>query len=173
MRHRCAVAAVLALLIATAGCGGAPSATPTTATEPTRTPTTASEPTRTPTTTTEPTETPTPSPPSGSIDFPEGPKERPERPPTLNESSVRGYVGNYEYRIAYNSLWLNESSTVTLACRVDSVTERPWGYAAVVTCTGSSETDGLNGDWFTQSYRYRVSETALDRTQIEPRDPVS
>ena len=91
----------------------------------------------------------------------------------MNASSVHEYVGSYEYRIAYNSLWVNENSTVTLACRVDGVTEQPWGHEAVVTCTGSSETNGLNGDWFTQSYRYRVSETALNRTQIEPRDPVS
>jgi hypothetical protein len=68
---------------------------------------------------------------------------------------------------------VSENTSVTLDCRVDDVAERPWGYEALVTCTGSSETDGLNADWFTQTYRYRVSEAALDRTQVEPRDPVS
>ncbi|MFB6129759.1 MAG: hypothetical protein ABEJ28_02950 [Salinigranum sp.] len=91
----------------------------------------------------------------------------------MNASSVREYVGSYEYRIAYNSLWVDGNTSVTLACRVDDVTERPWGYEAVVTCTGSSETDGLNADWFTQTYRYRLSGTALDRTGTESRDPVS
>ncbi|MFB6160310.1 MAG: hypothetical protein ABEJ61_03935, partial [Haloferacaceae archaeon] len=118
--------------------------------------------------------TPTASPDrSGGVDFPEGPKDPPERPPALNESSVREFVHGYEYRIAYNSLWVNENTTVTLACRVDDVTEQPRGYEAVVTCTGSSKTDGLNADWFTQSYRYRVTGTAVDRTRIEPREPVS
>jgi hypothetical protein len=36
--------------------------------------------------------------------------------------------------------------------------------------TGSSETDDMNADWFTRSYRYRVGETVLKRTQVEPRD---
>ena len=151
MRHRSAVAAVLALIIATAGCVGTLPGTPTPP---------------------EPSGTPTASP-SGSFDFPEGPKEPPERPPVLNASSVHEYVSSYEYRFAYNSLWENENTTVTLACRVDDVTEQSWGYEAVVTCTGSSKTDGLNADWFTQSYRYHVTKTALNRTQIEPRDPVS
>lgn len=110
---------------------------------------------------------------SGSNGGTDDPKELPARPHALNASSVREYVKTYEYRTAYNSLWVNENSTVTLACRVDEVTERSWGYEAVVTCTGSSETDGLNADWFTQSYRYRVNESGLNRTQIEPRDPVS
>jgi hypothetical protein len=150
MRRRSAVAALIALVLTTAGCIGTAPGSPTAPESPTALPA-----------------------PSGSIDFSEGPKDSPERPPTLNDSSVHEYVGSYEHRYAYNSLWVNENSTVTLACRVDTVTEQPWGYEGVVTCTGSSETDGLNGDWFTQSYRYRVSETALNRTQIEPRDPVS
>jgi hypothetical protein len=149
VRHRIAVAAVCALVVTTVGCVGTAPGTPTTSSEPTAPPQ------------------------SGGVDLSEGPKEPPERPPTLNDSSVREYVRTYEYRVAYNSLWVNENSTVTLDCRVDDVTERSGGYEAVVTCTGSSRTNGLNADWFTQSYRYRVSEAALDRTQIEPRDPVS
>ena len=65
--------------------------------------------------------------PPGDVDFPDGPKERPDRPVTLNESSVRDYVRTHEYRYAYNSLWYHEYSEVTLACRVDGVTERSWG----------------------------------------------
>lgn len=153
MRGRIAAGAVLALVVTTAGCVGSLPGTPTAA---------------------DPSDTPTVAPPSsGGVDLSEGPKEPPERPPTLNATSVREYTRTYEYRVAYNSLWVNENSTVTLACRVDDVTERSWGYETVVTCTGSSETNGLNADWFTQSYRYRVGETALDRTQVESRDPVS
>ena len=164
MRHRCAVAAVLALFVTTAGCVGIGPGASTERPKSSESSPTPSE--RTDTSTTPPA-------PSGSIDFPEGPKEAPERPAALNGSSVREYVRSYEYRIAYNSLWVNENTTVTLACRVNDVTERSWGYGAVVTCTGSSETNGLNGDWFTQTYRYRVGEDALDRTQLEPREPVS
>lgn len=144
---------LLALALATAGCVGTQTGMPTA----------------------------TPLPP-GSVDFPDGPKEPPERPATLNASSVREYVGAYEYRVAYNSLWINEHTDVTLDCRVDSATERPWGYEAVVTCTGYSNTDvpenstaspGPHADWFTQSFRYRVSEDATHRDQVDPRDPVS
>lgn len=125
--------------------------------------------------------TPTPLPPGG-VDLPDGPMEPPELPAELNTSSVREYVRTYEYRVAYNSLWINEHTDVRLACRVDDVSERPWGYEAVVTCSGSSNTDvpenttetpGPHADWFTQSYRYRVSEEATHREQIEARDPVS
>lgn len=127
------------------------------------------------------TSTPTPLP-QGSVDVPDGPKEAPERPAELNESSVREYVETFEYRIAYNSLWVNEYTNVTLACRVDSVSEQSWGYEAVVTCTGHSNTDvpenatetpGPHADWFTQTFRYRVSEDATHRDQLEPRGPVS
>ena len=153
-QHRIAAAAViLTVALAAAGCGGGQMGTPT----------------------------PTPLPP-GSVDISEGPKTPPERPTDLNESSVKEYVWNYEYRVAYNSLWINEYSEVTLACRVDSVTEQPWGYEAVVTCTGYSNTNvpanataspGPHADWFTQSFRYRVSENATHRHQVDPRDPVS
>lgn len=152
--HRPRTAAVvLVLALVTAGCVGAQDRTPTA----------------------------TPLPP-GSVDLPGGPKEPPERPATLNASSVRDYVHAYEYRVAYNALWVNEYTDVTLACRVDEVSARSWGYEAVVTCTGHSSTDvpedatatpGPHADWFTQSFRYRVGEDATHRDQVEPRDPVS
>jgi len=167
MRLRLALPALLSLALVTAGCAGTP------ADGSTATPTPTDESTATPTTT-----------PSGDIDFPDGPKDPPARPSTLNESSVREYVWTYEYRYAYNSLWINEYTDVTLDCRVDDVSERSWGYEAVVTCTGYSNTDipenattptptpGPHADWFTQTYRYRVSEAATERREAENRDPV-
>ncbi len=127
--------------------------------------------------------TPTATPlPQGSVDDPDGPKEPPERPAEMNQSSVRAYVAAYEYSVAYDSLWISQYTDVTLACRVDDVSEAPWGYEAVVTCTGHSDTTvpedatatpGPHADWFTQSFRYRVSEDATHRHQVDPRDPVS
>jgi hypothetical protein len=160
-RPRTTAVLLLVLALASAGCVGT-GTTPTTPTE-----------------TTTSTATPLP---QGSVDVPDGPKERPERPSVLNESAVREYVGTFEYRIAYNSLWTSEYTEVTLACRVDGVSEQPWGYEAVVTCTGHSDTDvpenatvtpGPHGDWFTQSYRYRVGENATHRQQVESREPAS
>lgn len=70
---------------------------------------------------------------------------------------------------------------MTLDCRVDDVDERSWGYEVVVTCTGHSNTrppenatatPGPHFDYFTQSYRYRVSEKATQRSEAENREPV-
>jgi hypothetical protein len=165
MRRQLGLALLLALALVTAGCaGGSTGAGTGTATA---------------------TDTATATPPAGSgtIDFPDGPKEPPARPSTLNESSVREYVRTYEYRYAYNSLWINEYTDVTLDCRVDDVTRREEGYEAVVTCTGYSNTrvpenatatPGPHADWFTQTYRYRVTEETTRRWRAaENRDPVS
>jgi hypothetical protein len=152
---------MLILALVTAGCAGSPpDGTPATGT---------------------PTQTPTVTPDrSGTIDFPDGPKERPDRPSTLNASSVREYVRTHEYRYAYNSLWVNEYTDVTLDCRVDDVHRRDGGYEAVVTCTGHSNTrvpenatvtPGPHADWFTQSFRYYVSEDTVLRLDAENRDP--
>ncbi|MFC7229381.1 hypothetical protein N0B31_18420 [Salinirubellus salinus] len=154
---------VLLLVAVSAGCLGGPlgggSPTPTDSPSP--------SPTQTATPVTDLTGEP--------VTFPDGPKERPERPPTLNESSVREYVRAFEYRYAYNALWVNERSQVTLECEVDAVNETAYGYEALVTCSGYSGPDESytgNGtdtptpvphaDWFTQTYRYRVdSDTTL------------
>jgi len=159
MRRQLGLALLSALVLVTAGCAGGSTGTVTdTATEP-------------PTATLQP----------GEIDVPDGPKAPPDRPSTLNESSVREYVRTYEYRYAYNSLWINEYTNVSLDCRVDDVTRREWGYETVVTCTGYSNTgvpanatatSGPHADWFTQSYRYRVSAAATQRQRVENRDPV-
>ncbi|MFB6304571.1 MAG: hypothetical protein ABEH47_05350 [Haloferacaceae archaeon] len=167
MRPRIGPLALLAVALAVAGCAGvapagdAPTADATTATESPR---------------------PATPPPAGSVDLPDGPKDPPERPSRLTASTVREYVRTYEYRYAYNSLWVNEHTEVTLDCRVDDVTERSWGYEAVVTCTGysntrvpenSTATPGPHADWFTQSYRYLVSENATHRRDAAERDPAS
>jgi hypothetical protein len=111
--------------------------------------------------------------PGYAIDFPDGPKELPERPTPLNGSSVRDYTRTVEYRYAYNSLWYGAGSEVSVDCTVDSVTKRSSGYAAVVTCTGYSNTRGtasgtvtgtvLHADWGSRTARYRVTENATDR----------
>jgi hypothetical protein len=190
---------LLAVALATAGCVGADTGTPTatsgtetpgvdapttaTGTETPATPGTPTTATATETPATAGTGTPTVTPlPGGSVDVPDGPMEPPGRPAVLNDSAVGEYVRAVEYSVAYNSLWLNEYTDVTLACRVDAVSERPWGYEAVVTCTGYSDTDvpenatatpGPHADWFTQSFRYRVGEDATHRGGVDPREPVS
>lgn len=161
MRPRTALPTLLSIAILSTGClgglVGSPTATPTT------------------------TPTATPLPP-GSIEFPDGPKELPDRPATLNASTVREYVYAYEYRYVHNSLWINEYTDVTLNCHVDTVTDEPWGHEAVVTCTGYSNTEppenatatpGPHADWFTQTYRYLVSDEYTHRRDAERRDPVS
>ncbi|SEO33585.1 hypothetical protein SAMN05216388_101162 [Halorientalis persicus] len=116
--------------------------------------------------------------PAGSIDFPDGPKERPERPSPVSETAAREYVKRHEYRYVYNSLWMGKHTDVVVDCRVDSVEQRQWGYEAVVTCTGYAESRAngtvtpAHADWFTQSYRYRVSENTTQRLDAENRDPV-
>jgi hypothetical protein len=151
-------------LVVTAGCVGSPlagSSSPTGDSPRSPQPTTA--------------DTPLPGDP---VTFPDGPKERPERPATLNESSVREYARTFEYRIAYNSLWYGEGSDVELECSVESVSARTDGYEAVVDCYGYSNTRGtvanstatgttLHADWGSQSFRYRVSANATTRVRAD------
>ncbi|GCF12817.1 hypothetical protein Harman_07520 [Haloarcula mannanilytica] len=150
---------VLGVVVLAAGCLGGPSSGPT-----------------------EPATTTEAATPTGTVEFHDGPKDRPDRPATLNESSVREFVSEYEYRHVYNGLWQGEYTQMTLGCRIDAVTERSWGYDVIVTCTGSSTaeppadstaTEGVIADYFTQSYRYSVSADALARESVENRDPVS
>ncbi|KAA9407708.1 hypothetical protein Har1131_13135 [Haloarcula sp. CBA1131] len=157
---RIARTAVLGFVVLTAGCFGAPSpGSPASS------------------------ETATTAPPlTGTVEFHDGPKDPPDRPATLNESSAREFVSEYQYRTVYNGLWQGEHTEMSLDCRVDNVTERSWGYDVVITCTGSSTTDppagstatdGPISDYFTQSYRYSVSADGLSRESVENRDPVS
>jgi hypothetical protein len=169
MRPRVVLAALASLALVTAGCAGAPAGEPTPTDEPTSPERSAGSPTATSTST---------------VDFPDGPKSAPDRPSTLNASTVREYVRTYEYRYAYNSLWINEYTDVTLDCRVDDVGRHDEGYEAVVTCTGYSNTrisgnatpptptPGPHADWFTQSFRYYVDGDTTLRLDAENRDPV-
>lgn len=153
------VTVLLAVALATAGCVG---------TQPGST-----AGTEFPTETATPTDTVTP-PPSGTVELPSGPKGPPERPPVLTRSTVREYVRTYEYRYAYNALWMSEHTDVELDCQVDEVSKTSWGFAVVVTCTGHSNTNppdtatatpGVHADWFTQTFRYLVSEDATRRVR--------
>jgi hypothetical protein len=146
----------LGLTLLLAGCLGAPGATPSTA----------------------PTATPPGSP---GIDFPDGPKSAPDRPAALTESSVSEYVRTYEYNYVYNNLWQGQYSVVSLLCQVDDTSGGVWGYDVVVTCTGSSTTSppagstatpGMHRDWFTQSFRYSVSNGETTRVAVEDREQV-
>lgn len=154
-------AALLVIALLTAGCLGSPG-TPTTA---------GATPTATSTTT--PTAQPPTPLPAGQVELPPGPYDRPERPPTLNRTAARAYARTYEYRFAYNSLWRSEHTDVNLACRVERLTERGWGYEVLVTCSGHSDTDPpetdspeIHADWFDQTFRYHISENATHRAYV-------
>ncbi|WP_435062693.1 hypothetical protein [Halobaculum sp. EA56] len=161
-RSRALAAAVAAALLLTSGCLAAPGGPMTgdtaTGTSPGSPATTASS-------------TPLP---GKSIAWPDGPKERPERPPELNESSVGSFARTYEYRYVYNSLWYDETSEVSLECEVDRVERRGDAWRAVVTCTGYSNTGGeaengtatstvVHADWFTQTYVYWIDGESVHR----------
>lgn len=117
--------------------------------------------------------------PGTSIDWPDGPKEPPERPSTLNESSVGSFARTYEYRFVYNSLWYDETSEVSAECELDAVERRGDAWRAVVTCTAYSNTGGestadgtatstvVHADWFTQTYVYWIDEESVHRDRAE------
>ncbi|WP_226011195.1 hypothetical protein [Halomicrobium salinisoli] len=166
---RVILAATALLLVLSAGCVGGPGATATS-----ESPTGES-----PTTTTVPTTDAATPPADGEVAFPDGPKDRPERPSNLTEDSVGEFVRTHEYRYAYNQLWYSEHSEVTLDCEVRSVTARNGWYEAVVSCTGYSNTGGdrpgtetateVHADWFTQTYVYYVDEDSIVREGVENR----
>lgn len=157
--------AVFALAVLAAGCVQGPAGSPTAT--PTATP---SETVESPTEIATDVQTP---PPNRTVEFPGGPKERPERPETLTEESVGAFAKTHEYRYVYNRLWYSEHTEVTLDCTLEGVTERDGWYEATVSCTGYSNTGGeTNGtetvaphhaDWFTQTYVYSVKEHSLIR----------
>ncbi|MFC6794627.1 hypothetical protein ACFQFH_10140 [Halobaculum halobium] len=117
--------------------------------------------------------------PGDPVDWPDGPKERPDRPETLNESSVGSFARAYEYRYVYNSLWYDETSDVSAECESDAVERRGDAWRAVVTCTAYSNTGGestadgtatstvLHADWFTQTYVYWIDEESVHRERGE------
>lgn len=135
----------------------------------------------TPTSTDTPTSTGTPPAteptPAGEIDFPDGPKSPPERPDELTRETVREYVLMYERRYAYNALYENEYTEVSLTCEVLSVDAADPGYRAVVRCSGYSNTGGpdegtatateVHADWGSRRFVYRVTAASTTRRPVE------
>jgi hypothetical protein len=157
MPSRLAILALVGLLCL-AGCTGAPGTQPTDTTH--STPTTAATPTAEP------------------VTFPEGPKSKPERPDELSNASVRQYVYEMESRAVYNSLWRGNYSQVTVRCEVEEVTQHDDRYEAVVVCTGfnnvrppenSTATPGPHYDYFTQAFRYYVTDEMTRKTFLGER----
>jgi len=156
--------AVLALAFIAAGCVEGPAGSPTE---------TPSDTVESPTDTATDVATPLP---NRTVEFPDGPKERPERPEALTEDSVGEFAKTFEYRYAYNSLWYSEHSDVELDCTLEGVIERDGWYEATVSCTGYSNTGGetngtetateLHADWFTQTFVYSVDENSLIREGV-------
>jgi hypothetical protein len=109
--------------------------------------------------------------PEGSVEFPDGPKFRPERPDELTAESVRKYVKTFEYRYVYNKLYYDETSAVRETCGVDSVTEYGAGFRVVVWCSASSNTERngstYHADYFTQYATYFVGSNSTVRYEGE------
>ncbi len=160
-----ALSLLLVAVMLVAGCVGGPGQTPTDTD--TAVPTATESPT---------TDDPTPDE-NATVEWPEGPKSRPERPANLTTERVREFVKTHEYRYVYNSLWYGQHTNVTLDCSVDKVGPAGEGYEAIVSCTGYSNTRGpiqgtrtateVHADWFTQTYVYYVDEDSLRRTRAD------
>mgnify|MGYP006273857919 FL=1 len=107
--------------------------------------------------------------PEGSVEFPEGPKSRPERPAVLTTASVREFVATFERRWVYNELYRGESSSVHQECGVESVREYGEGFRVVAWCSawvnsGSGETT-VHADYVTQYATYFVGPESLVRRE--------
>jgi hypothetical protein len=105
--------------------------------------------------------------PEGSVEFPDGPKSRPERPDDLTAETVRQYVKTFEYRWVYNKLYHDETTEVHEECGVDSVTEYGVGFRVVVWCsawaTYESGGETVHADYFTQYATYFVGSNSTVR----------
>lgn len=80
-----------------------------------------------------------PTTPAGGTTYPDGPKSPPERPDSLTEESVGGYIREYERGYIYNRIWMGEGSTVGVACDIDGVEAIDSGYRVDVSCSGSAK----------------------------------
>lgn len=164
LERRSFFTAVFALSLALAGCVGAPaqSGSPTSESD-----------------TPEPTTSATEAVESRSdteVEWPDGPKERPDRPDPWSESAAREFVTTHEHRYAYNGLWFGSSTNVTLSCEVDDSEPVADGYEVAVSCTGYSNTmqtvEGgtpgkLHADYFTQTYIYYVDSESIVRHRAD------
>ncbi|MFC4448316.1 hypothetical protein [Halorussus aquaticus] len=105
--------------------------------------------------------------PEGSVEFPDGPKSRPERPAVPTAESVGTYVETFERRYVYNELYRDESTSVSLECGVDSVAAYGDGFRVVAWCSASADTHGdgttLHADYFTQYATYFVGPNSTVR----------
>lgn len=110
--------------------------------------------------------------PQGSVDLPDGPESRPERPGILTAEQVREYVKAFEYRWVYNRLYRDESTTVHARCGVDSVTEYGAGFRVVVWCSAyantQSEEGTIHADYFRQYATYFVGPDSTVRREGKP-----
>lgn len=152
---------VIGLILVVSGCLGAPAGSPTAT--PTRSDTALSS-----------TATPTAEP----VSLPDGPKDRPARPESLTEASVREYVQTMEYRWVYNSLWRGPDTDVHVTCEIEGVEVQDEGYEVVVSCNGyadidppenSTATPGPHYDYSTQVYLYVVTEETTRRRFVKER----
>jgi len=106
--------------------------------------------------------------PATTTELPDGPAELPERPAKLNATSASSYVRTVEYRYAYNALWYDDSSDVSLECETESVERARDGYRVTVGCHGYSNTGddsagtatatAVHADWGERSFTYYVDE---------------
>ncbi|NEU56435.1 hypothetical protein [Halorussus sp. MSC15.2] len=105
--------------------------------------------------------------PEGSVEFPDGPKSRPERPAVPTAESVDAYVETFERRYVYNQLSRDESTAVSVECGVDSVAAYGDGFRVVAWCSASASTgEGattLHADYFTQYATYFVGPNSTVR----------
>lgn len=111
--------------------------------------------------------------PNETVAFPRGPKEPPARPSSLTEDSARVYVKEFEHGYVYNKLWVNEESVVGVTCQIERVEDISAGYKVVVSCQGSSKTEGpgpnatvVYGDWFKTSSVYFIDDSSLIRRRV-------
>lgn len=107
--------------------------------------------------------------PTGSVEFPAGPKSRPERPADPTAERVREYVRTFERRRVYNRLYRDDSTAVRAECSVESVTAYGAGFRAVVRCSAwaNTERDGttLHADYFTRYATYFVGPDSTVRRE--------
>lgn len=105
--------------------------------------------------------------PEGSVEFPEGPKDRPERPADLTAERVREYVRIFERRWVYNRLYRGDSTDVHRECGVDSIAAQGERFRVVVWCSAwaNSGKGGttVHADYFTQYATYFVGANSTVR----------
>lgn len=117
--------------------------------------------------------------PNETVALPDGPKSPPERPSTLSVDSVREFALLYEYRYAYNTLWRDDDSAVSLSCHVLDATAFDRVYRVAVSCSGHAETEArsvpdasgptpVRDEWPERTVTYLVDEDSVIRQAGPP-----